>query len=168
MFFVSNKRAQQEMKYKRKKKLDWNETIATRAHRMYVEYFLINSVLNVQERTKCAQGENRCENDASSFFYYIPLYNLMRVLGSLGWCGFWMCMCVCSVFRLGGRMPNTLKLSLYTGFNHTEADGFLMPCYQKRRLIYTDTFTHTRSLTGTIYVYLYLYAAHSVHKSIDC
>lgn len=35
---------------------------------MYVEYFLINSVLNVQERTKCAQGENRCENDASSFF----------------------------------------------------------------------------------------------------
>lgn len=47
-----------------------NETIATRAHRTeYVEYFLINSVLNVQERTKYAKGENRCENDASSFFF---------------------------------------------------------------------------------------------------
>lgn len=75
--------------------------------------------------------------------------------------------CVCvylfCMFRLGGRMPNTLKLSLYTGFNHTEADGFLMPCYQKRRLIYTNTFTHTHSLTRTIYTQHTRFI-----KSIDC
>lgn len=39
------------------------------------------------------------------------------------------------------RMPNTLKVSLHTGFNHTEADGS-DASNQKRRLN-SHTFTHS-------------------------
>lgn len=46
---------------------------------------------------------------------------------------------------VGWRMPNTLKLSLYTGFIHTEADG--SEAYnQKRRLIYTHTHAHSQRI----------------------
>lgn len=122
-------------------------------NRMYIEYFLINSVLNVQECTKYAKGENRCENDASSFLFfrflnvvcveYIPAVYLS--------------------FRVR-RMPNTLKVSLHTGFNHTEADGS-DASNQKRRLN-SHTFTHSiytaHAHTHTIVLFYPLARSHSL------
>lgn len=101
---------------------------------------MFKSARNMQRERKPLRKRRFCFSFGYSFFFRLKLVCLL-------------CVCVCILFRRREKIPNTLNLSLCTGFNCTHTHrtiGFWCFKRKKRRLFYTYTqqiFTHKHTCT---------------------
>lgn len=128
---------------------------------MYVTYFLINSVLNVQECTKYAKGEKTVAKTTLLLFFRLFFLFSFEIGVSAGR------VCVCILFRRREKIPNTLNLSLCTGFHcihtltHTYTAGPSASDVSNEKN--DGYFTHTHSRQTHAYMYCHIHAQHTLH-----